>query len=476
MSQYQLTRMADAMSSLYKHPFTVSNATEKIKYNLIAMHRNMKDVVLSNSSVELDEAINQVRIHEVQVLMGFDVLFERYLGDAQEINEAYQQFLNWQPIREEVINLVRNGKYQKAIAITKGKGAQHLITLNDKVQVLNDFAHNMALRFQRDFQRQKQQSLYMSYGLSILAIVLIILLAAYIFSSFKKADKERRDRNNLIDQNIMLATLDKHGRVLDASNALCRFLKVSHKDLEGKLSHFFDNSEKREQLVKEVMTQINTGSQWQGEIQYLDKSGQLHWAQSTIMPSFDDDYKITKFTNILISITNKKLSSIDTLTSLLNRRSFDDILDRELTLIKDSRTRLCLAILDIDYFKKYNDFYGHPKGDEALRRVSQVLLAVMQDKNNYAFRIGGEEFAILLTGESNQNADEYLFSIKDQIEGLEIAHEDSQTSKYLTISIGAHIILPDSDMTQEMLYNAADKALYQAKKVRNTLAITSDMA
>lgn len=100
----------------------------------------------------------------------------------------------------------------------------------------------------------------------------------------------------------------------------------------------------------------------------------------------------------------------------------------------------------------------------------------MQDKNNYAFRIGGEEFAILLTGESNQNADEYLFSIKDQIEGLEIAHEDSQTSKYLTISIGAHIILPDSDMTQEMLYNAADKALYQAKKVRNTLAITSDIA
>lgn len=475
LSQIQLTRMSNSMESLYKHPYTVSNATEKIKFNLVAMHRAMKDVVLSNSMTELDEAINQVTAHEVQVLMGFDVLFDRYLGDKQAIKKTYKQFLNWQPIRKEVIQLIRNSNYKAAIKITKGKGAEHVAKLNQQVQVLNDFAHDMALKFQNDFHRHKQQTLYISYTLTFCGTVLVMILALYILSSLRKADKERKARKNLIDQNIMISTLDRDGKVIDASNALCRFLGVNKNDLIGELSYFFDNSEKREQVVNDISTRIHTGSEWRGEIQHLDKQGRLHWAQSTIVPNFDDNYKITKFTNILISITNKKLSSIDTLTSLLNRRSFDEILVRELLLAQHNSKFITLAILDIDHFKKYNDCYGHPQGDDALKRVSQVLLSVMQDKHSYAFRIGGEEFAILLVGDDESESKKRLQKVKDNIEALHIIHEDSPTGPHLTISIGAHVLLPTSIVEEDILYITADKALYQAKKTRNTLNITSEM-
>jgi diguanylate cyclase (GGDEF)-like protein/PAS domain S-box-containing protein len=301
-----------------------------------------------------------------------------------------------------------------------------------------------------------------------------MILALYILSSLRKADKERKARKNLIDQNIMISTLDKEGKVMDASNALCRFLGVNKKDLIGETSYYFDNSEKREQLVNDISTRIHTGSEWRGEIQYLDKQGRLHWAQSTIVPNFDDNYKITKFTNILISITNKKLSSIDTLTSLLNRRSFDEILLRELLLARHNAKFITLAVLDIDHFKKYNDCYGHPQGDDALKRVSQVLLSVMQDKHSYAFRIGGEEFAILLVGDDESVSKNRLQKVKDHIEALHIMHEESPTGPYLTISIGAHVLLPTSNVEEDILYITADKALYQAKKTRNTLEITSE--
>ena len=472
-SQLQLSNMAEDIDDLYVHPFTVSNSAEKINYNLVSMHRYMKDVVLSIDENELMLAVSKVQFHEQEVLKDFDVIFERFLGDKSQLNQTYKAFLSWQIIRNEVIQLMLDNKKADAIAITKGKGAKHVANLNRLVQELNVFAHKKAKLFHSRAMDNKNQTLIISSTLTVLAITLVIVFAYYIMNNLHHAKLERLSRNHLIDQHIMLATLDKNAVVKDVSSALCRFLGVTKKDLIGKPSHFFDNSDDSEALENEIMAFIDTGAEWKGEIRHYDREGNLSWAKSTLVPNYNAFYKIDEITNVLVSITHKKLSSMDKLTSLLNRRRFDECLAHEMRLASHNGYYLTLAILDIDHFKNYNDYYGHPKGDNALQQTSQSILSFINRTNDYAFRIGGEEFAMLFSNLSVTESEQYLDAVRHSIELLHIDHQDSSISEYLTISIGAHVIPPESSLTDEQLYIEADKALYLAKNKRNTVIVTS---
>lgn len=183
--------------------------------------------------------------------------------------------------------------------------------------------------------------------------------------------------------------------------------------------------------------------------------------------------KLTGFTNILTDATSKKLSTTDNLTTLFNRRQYEDIIIREMRLAKRNGTTLTLAIADIDFFKNYNDHYGHPMGDKALSEVAKQMITTLKRPNDYVFRIGGEEFAFIFTDLNALESEKFLNEIREAIEDIKILHECSSVSNYITISIGAHIILPNSPMTNENLYIEADKALYIAKEKRNTVILTS---
>jgi diguanylate cyclase (GGDEF)-like protein/PAS domain S-box-containing protein len=468
----QLNKISKNMDDLYQHPFTISNATQSMNFQLVSMHRFMKDVVLSTNENELSKAIALVEFHEAEVLKDFDIIFDRFLGDKYQINKTYKTFLDWRPIRNEVIQLTKNKQLDDAIKITKGKGAKHVEKLNLLVKELNIFALHKAKEFHQSSMDSEKKSFTVMLAITFTTISLIILFAIYIVITLNKAMNDRLYRNHLIDQNIMLATLDENGVVKSISNALCRFLGQSKGDLIGKPSHFFDNSDDSEELEDKVLALMATGAEWKGEIKHYDKDGNLSWANSTILPSYDSSYKIIEFTNILVSITNKKLSMIDKLTTLLNRRRYDESIIHEMRLAKRNNHNLSLAILDIDFFKKYNDHYGHPQGDLALKKVSEVLLSSIKRAGDYAFRIGGEEFALLFSNLTPAETKQHLLSIKEKIEDLKLMHEKNEVSQYLTISIGAHTISPTTEITHEQLYIEADKALYLAKSKRNTVVVT----
>lgn len=163
------------------------------------------------------------------------------------------------------------------------------------------------------------------------------------------------------------------------------------------------------------------------------------------------------------NIKLEELAVTDQLTGLHNRREFDEVFERELQRAKRNRHTLTYIMFDIDYFKKLNDHYGHAYGDETLRRIGATLAANTRRAGDFVFRIGGEEFGVLITGQSPQEGHAFAEKIRATIEALAIPNEGSDVSDFVTVSIGVESLVPDIEHTPDYYARRADEKLYQAK-------------
>jgi diguanylate cyclase (GGDEF)-like protein len=155
----------------------------------------------------------------------------------------------------------------------------------------------------------------------------------------------------------------------------------------------------------------------------------------------------------------KNEASTDALTRLFNRRSFDDILDKALSLFMEDNLHFSLVILDLDDFKKLNDTYGHQAGDEVLKVFGKILQENMRQEDN-AFRYGGEEFAIIASGDKAKNIKLFVDRIRKQVKETIITFENEQIT--FTFSAGISCVKKSFSITD--LINTAYEALYYAKK------------
>jgi len=168
-------------------------------------------------------------------------------------------------------------------------------------------------------------------------------------------------------------------------------------------------------------------------------------------------------------------SIIDELTQLKNRRDFQQTFKRYLSNFRTTDKWLCIAVLDIDYFKYYNDHYGHPEGDECLRAVGRVLNSLKDIFDVYSARVGGEEFALLWFESDASHVDTVIVKLQELIRELQIPHEESTVSPFVTLSMGVFIEPCGSSNDTHTLYDKADKALYIAKEDgRNQAVIYGD--
>lgn len=160
----------------------------------------------------------------------------------------------------------------------------------------------------------------------------------------------------------------------------------------------------------------------------------------------------------------EKLASLDSLTEIPNRRAFTAALDRQLNQAKRTAIPLSLLIVDIDKFKQYNDHYGHPSGDDCLKRVATALMDHTHRPEDLVARLGGEEFAILLPNTDNTGATLRAEQYREIIEQLKIEHISSHPVPFVTVSIGVATLMAETHDHAATLIQAADNALYQAKK------------
>jgi diguanylate cyclase (GGDEF)-like protein len=166
------------------------------------------------------------------------------------------------------------------------------------------------------------------------------------------------------------------------------------------------------------------------------------------------------------------LATIDALTGLPNRQSFDNDAKWALGLRQRAPIDLAYIVVDIDYFKQYNDLYGHQGGDECLRRVADSLRRTCGRASDLVGRFGGEEFVVLLTGANVSDASRIAETIRSDIEALAIAHGGSQVAAVVTVSVGVvHACAEQADVRLETLFARADAALYASKVTRNMVTV-----
>lgn len=158
------------------------------------------------------------------------------------------------------------------------------------------------------------------------------------------------------------------------------------------------------------------------------------------------------------------LAHIDALTQISNRRSFDESLHREWQRSLREQQPLSLVLLDIDFFKGYNDRYGHPAGDRCLTLIAQTIKVLLQRSTDLLSRYGGEEFAIILPNTTTDGAITVIHSIQKAIASLSIIHESSSIRNEVTTSLGLATMIPSEDLQPSLLLERTDKALYQAKQ------------
>jgi len=199
-----------------------------------------------------------------------------------------------------------------------------------------------------------------------------------------------------------------------------------------------------------------------------------------VFKSIQKDHTQLEVATSKLKKANKKLENVsytDVLTGLHNRRYFNHIYERELKRAKRANNYITFMMIDVDYFKQYNDTYGHIEGDFALKSVAKVLKDTLKRPSDYVFRLGGEEFGVLLSETDESNSAKLARDICDAIKVREIKHESSAVSNVITLSIGVVCCIADDALDDEVMISRADEMLYQAKENgRDRYVITSNVS
>jgi len=206
------------------------------------------------------------------------------------------------------------------------------------------------------------------------------------------------------------------------------------------------------------------------ELQARHKNGKEFPIELTISANNFENHHV--FTGIIRDITERKeieerlkiLSIRDGLTGVGNRRFFDEVMQKEWKLGLRNQKPLSLILLDIDYFKNYNDAYGHPAGDRCLKEIADVIVSSLHRPADHVARYGGEEFVILMPDTDAKGVLSIGENIRANIETRKVEHSQSKVSAYVTASLGCATIIPSPDPSPADFLKTADRALYQAKK------------
>ncbi|MFC0213659.1 diguanylate cyclase [Paenibacillus chartarius] len=278
---------------------------------------------------------------------------------------------------------------------------------------------------------------------------------------------------DIVDKHVMIMHTDTAGQITSVSEEFCRISGYTKEELAGRNHGFLVPAGPASSSTRLWELQAAADTVWKGELVQITKDGSTLWLDITVEP-VKDQGRIAGYAFIGHNITDKKrieqLSITDELTGLYNRRHFSDVFGREVDRASAAGEPLSLFLLDIDYYKKYNDTYGHFEGDTVLRKLGAVIREQLVGTGCTAFRLGGEEFGVLCAGLDAQQSYELAHKIRASVEALCIPHRCSATSEFVTVSLG--IAVAAASGSEETIYKSADKALYTSKrKGRNCVTI-----
>lgn len=294
---------------------------------------------------------------------------------------------------------------------------------------------------------------------------IVSFMGTYINKAQKDEESSRYLR--LIDKNVLISKTDLDGNITEVSEQLCLLSQYTKEELIGKTHRVFRHKDMDKEIFSDLWGTITKGVIWNGEIKNRKKDGSFYWIDSFIAPDCDINGNTIGYTAIRVDITDKKkieeIAITDGLTSLYNRRHFDNIFAQQIEITKREKSLLAFVLIDIDHFKQYNDTYGHQDGDTALKLVAKALKDTLKRPNDYTFRLGGEEFGLVYHAKNHEDAILVANKARENIEKLKIEHTGNSASKFVTISSGIYIIDDNNNFTADEIYKKTDEALYVAK-------------
>ncbi|MBT9547364.1 MAG: diguanylate cyclase [Candidatus Sericytochromatia bacterium] len=227
-------------------------------------------------------------------------------------------------------------------------------------------------------------------------------------------------------------------------------------------------------LFEDFVTVVEKGEVLDKELFLEQKQIWLHLSAVKLDDGLAVTFRdTTERKNLEIKLAQQ--AQMDGLTDIANRRFFDQILQKEWQRCLRNGMPLALILCDLDYFKHYNDHFGHLQGDDCLIQVTQALKKVIKRPGDILARYGGEEFVVLLPETPLQGAYQVAQAMAEAVHQLALPHPESPKHKYVALSLGLAVGIPRSEKTKEQLLNAADKALYQAKdRGRNQICVFED--
>ena len=308
--------------------------------------------------------------------------------------------------------------------------------INQKISNLaSEFIHYNQLFLQLEPDSFESKILNQQRPLYTGVIEKIDEVKALAFEETPEADTQARSI-------IILSIVPMQERIIDGfMKILNRLQQNMYESREGAFSEYINNSQYRNMLIASI---------------FLASFLVLLWVMQRM------------FT---IESRLKSISLTDALTGIANRRNFDEKIIAECKRSKRENDTLSLLLVDIDYFKNFNDHYGHQKGDECLVNVAQTINKHARRANDLAARVGGEEFALIFPGIDEHNALKLADAMVEEISQKRIPHEKSQITDHLTISVGVASIKPANDESWEQLISKADQALYLSKEKGRNQAI-----
>ncbi len=261
---------------------------------------------------------------------------------------------------------------------------------------------------------------------------------------------------------IILNTLISHWLV----KSIRGLSQASQKIAQGDFRHQVQVSGIRELFTLAVLFNQMSQEIQQSRQQLEDYSRLLEQNVSDRTQALQQEIEHRAAAEVALQAANQelqRLAYLDGLTQIANRRRFDERLMQEWQRMKRDQLPLSLILCDIDYFKQYNDTYGHQVGDDCLCHVSSAIAAAVRRPSDLAARYGGEEFAVLLPNTDLAGAREVAIAIQSHIRDLARPHQRSEVSHFVTVSFGVASLIPSEETAPEQLLMQVDQALYRAK-------------
>jgi diguanylate cyclase (GGDEF)-like protein len=245
----------------------------------------------------------------------------------------------------------------------------------------------------------------------------------------------------------------------------------------------------RQWVVDYCVSQSKAGVDHEADYRALTKDGNYVWLRDVVHVVRNDAGEVESLVGFMFDISERKrteervmvlqkeledLSFKDGLTGIANRRRFDTLVTVEWNAARRNQRPLSLIMVDIDFFKQYNDRYGHVGGDDCLRRVAQTLRAGATRPRDVVARYGGEEFVLVLPETDEKGAKHVAARCRDALSRERIPHETSTIAPMVTVSIGVGTIVPSPEENPLQFIEEVDKRLYRAKQGgRNTLVAST---